>query len=57
MKKIFSVLLMSVMLLVMGASVASCSSDSDDDGTISERRMESYVTGYKWYLDNNERSE
>ena len=57
MKKIFSFLLMSAMLLVMGASVASCSSDNDDDGTISERRVESYVTGYKWYLDNNERSE
>lgn len=57
MKKIFSFLLMSAMLLVMGASVASCSSDGDDGGTISERRVENYVTGYKWYLDNNKRSE
>lgn len=57
MKKIFSFLFMSAMLLVMGASVASCSSDGDDDGTISERRMENYVAGYKWYLDNNKRSE
>lgn len=57
MKKIFSFLLMSAMLLVMGASVASCSSGDDDDGTISERRVENYVTGYKWYLDNSERSE
>ena len=57
MKKIFSFLLMSAMLLAMGASVASCSSDGDDDGTISERRVENYVTGYKWYLDNNKRSE
>lgn len=57
MKKIFSFLFMSAMLLAMGANVASCSSDSDDDGTISERRVENYVTGYKWYLDNNKRSE
>lgn len=57
MKKIFSFLLMSAMLLAMGANVASCSSDGDDDGTISERRVENYVAGYKWYLDNNKRSE
>lgn len=56
MKKIFSFLLMSAMLLAMGASVASCSSD-DGDGTISEQSVEKYVTGYKWYLDNNKRSE
>lgn len=57
MKKIFSFLLMSAMLLAMGASVASCSSGDDDGGTISERRVENYVVGYKWYLDNNKRSE
>lgn len=57
MKKIFSFLLMTAMLLAVGASVASCSSDGDDDGTISERRVENYVAGYKWYLDNNKRSE
>ena len=57
MKKIFSFLLMSAMLLTMGASVASCSSGDDDGDTISEQRVENYVTGYKWYLDNNERSE
>lgn len=57
MKKIFSFLFMSAMLLAMGANVASCSSDGDDDGTISERRVENYVAGYKWYLDNNKRSE
>ena len=56
MKKIFSFLLMSAMLLAMGASVASCSSD-DGDGTISEQSVEKYVTGYKWNLDNNKRSE
>ena len=57
MKKIFVFLLMSAMLLAIGASVASCSSGDDDDGTISERRVENYVAGYKWYLDNNKRSE
>lgn len=56
MKKIFSFLLMADMLLAVGASVTSCSGE-DDDGTISERRVENYVAGYKWYLDNNERSE
>lgn len=45
------------MILVMSASVASCSSDDEDDGIINEQRVEKYITGYKWYLDNNERSE
>lgn len=57
MKKIFSFLLMSAMLLAVGASVASCSSDDEDDGIISEKRVEKYITGYKWYKDHNERSE
>ena len=57
MKKIFSFLLMSAMLLAMGVSVASCSSDDEGDDIISERRVENYVAGYKWYLDNNKRSE
>ena len=58
MKKIFSFLLMAAMLLAVGASVTSCSSDDDDaDGTFSERRVEKYVVGYKWYLDRNKRSE
>lgn len=57
MKKIFSFMLMAVMLIAMGASVASCSSDDGGDGTISEQSVEKYVTGYKWYLDNNKRSE
>lgn len=57
MKKIFSFLLMSAMLLAMGASVASCSSDDEDDGIISERRVEKYVTGYKWYLDSKKKTE
>ena len=57
MKKIFSFLLMSAMMLAVGASVASCSSDDEDDGIINEQRVEGYVAGYTWYLDNKERSE
>lgn len=56
MKKIFSFLLTAAMLLAMGASVTSCSSD-DDNSTFSEKRVEKYVTGYKWYLDNNKHNE
>lgn len=56
MKKIFSFLLMSAMLLAVGASVASCS-DDENDGIISERRVEKYVTGYKWYLDGKKKTE
>ena len=57
MKKIFSYLLMSAMLLAVGVSVASCSSGDDDGGTISERRVEKYITGYKWYLDGKKKTE
>lgn len=57
MKKIFSFLLMSAMLLAVGASVASCSDDDEDDGIISEQRVEKYVTGYKWYLDSKKKTE
>ena len=45
MKKIFSFLLMSAMLLAVGASVVSCSSDDEDDGIINEQRVERYVAG------------
>lgn len=57
MKKIFSFLLMSAMLLAVGASVASCSDDDEGDGIISEQRVEKYVTGYKWYLDSKKKTE
>ena len=57
MKKIFSFLLMSAMLLAVGASVASCSSDDEGDGIISEKRVERYVTGHKWYLDSKKKGE
>ena len=57
MKKIFRFLLMSAMLLAVGASVASCSSDDDGGGIISEKRVERYVTGYKWYLDGKKKTE
>lgn len=51
MKKIFSFLLMSAMLLAVGASVASCSDDDENDGIIYEKQVERYVTGYTWNLD------
>ena len=51
MKKIFSFLLMSAMLLAVGASVVSCSSDDEGDGIFSEKRVEKYVTGYTWHLE------
>ena len=51
MKKIFSFLLMSAILLAVGASVVSCSSDDEGDGIISEKRVEKYVTGYTWHLE------
>ena len=51
MKKIFSFLLMSAMLLAMGMSVTSCSSNDEDDGIINEKRVERYITGYTWHLD------
>ena len=51
MKKIFSFLLMSAMLLAVGASVVSCSSDDEGGGIISEQRVEKYVTGYTWHLE------
>ena len=57
MKKIFSFLLMPAMLLAVGASVVSCSSDDEDGGIISERRVERYITGYKWYLDSKKKTE
>lgn len=56
MKKIFRMLLLLTMMTTACVSVSSCSSD-DTDGTFSERSVEEYVTGYKWYLDNNKRSE
>ena len=57
MKKLCSFLLMSAMLLAVGASVVSCSSDAEGDGIISEKRVEKYVTGYKWYLDGKKKTE
>lgn len=56
MKRIFRMMLLLTMMTTACVSVSSCSSD-DTDGTFSERSVEEYVTGYKWYLDNNKRSE
>ena len=57
MKKILSIGLVAVAMMAAGMSMSSCSSDDGDDGTLNERRVEDYITGYKWYLDHNERSE
>lgn len=56
MKKTFRMMLLLAMMMAACVSMGSCSSD-DADGTFSEKRVEEYVTGYKWYLDNNKRSE
>lgn len=56
MKKIFRMMLLLTMMTAACVSMGSCSSD-DADGTFSEKRVEEYITGYKWYLDNNKRSE
>lgn len=50
-------MLLLAMMTAACVSMGSCSSDDDDDGTFSEKRVEEYITGYKWYLDNNKRSE
>ena len=56
MKKIFRMMLLLTTMMAACVSMGSCSSDDDDD-TFSEKRVEEYITGYKWYLDNNKRSE
>lgn len=55
MKKIFRMTMMAAMMAAACVSMGSCSGD-DADGTFSEQQVEEYITGYKWYLDNNERS-
>lgn len=55
MKKIFRMTMLLAMMAAACVSMGSCSSD-DADGTFSEQQVEEYITGYKWYLDNNERS-
>ena len=51
MKKSIKMTMLLAMLLAIGTSVTSCSSDDEDGGIISERRVEKYVTGYTWHLD------
>lgn len=55
MKKTFRMMLLLAMMMAACVSMGSCS--GDDDGTFSEKRVEKYVTGYKWYLDNNKHNE
>ena len=57
MKKSMKMLMLLAMLLAIGASVASCSSDDEDDGIISEQRVEKYITGYTWYPDYKKQPE
>lgn len=58
MKKIFSFLLMAVMLLAMGASVASCSSDDDGNGDKQDNNKEisSFLEGKEWFLGEGGRT-
>lgn len=55
MKTIFRMTMLLAIMAAACVSMGSCSSD-DGDGTFSEQQVEEYITGYKWYLDNNERS-
>ena len=57
MKKSIKMMMLLAMILVLGASVASCSSDDEDDGIISEQRVEKYITGYTWYPDYKKQPE
>lgn len=57
MKKTFRMMLLLAMMTAACVSMGSCSSDDDGDGTYSEKYVENYITGYKWYKDNNKRSE
>ena len=54
MKKSIKMTMLLAMLLAIGTSVTSCSSDDEDDGIISEQRVEKYITGYTWHLDFKE---
>lgn len=57
MKKLFRMTMLLAIMMAACVSMGSCSSDDDADGTFSEQRVENYITGYKWYLDSNKRSE
>ena len=57
MKNYIRTMLLLAMMAAACVSMGSCSSDDDADGTFSEKCVEEYVTDYKWYLDNNKRSE
>ena len=57
MKKSIKMTMLLAMLLAIGTSVTSCSSDDEDDGIISEQRVEKYITGYTWYPDYKKQPE
>lgn len=56
MKKIFSFLLMAVMLLAMGTSVASCSSNDDGDKQDNNKEISDFLEGKEWFLGEGGRT-
>ena len=56
MKKIYGFLLMAVMLIVMGASVASCSSDDDGDKQDNNKEISEFLQGKEWFLGEGGRA-
>ena len=56
MKKIFRFLLMAAMLLAMGASVVSCSSDDDGDKQDNNKEISEFLQGKEWFLGEGGRA-
>lgn len=57
MKKFFSFLLMATMLLAVGASVTSCSSEGDaDDVKDNSKEVAEFLEGKEWYLGDGGRT-
>ena len=56
MKKIFGFLLMAVMLLAVGASVASCSSDDDDYKQDKSKEISDFIESKEWFFGDGGRA-
>ena len=56
MKKIFGFLLMAVMLLAVGASVTSCSSDDDDYKQDNSKEISDFIESKEWFLGDGGRA-
>lgn len=57
-KKIIRWLMAAVCVVGMNVGFTACSSDGgDENSSFSEKSVENYVVGYKWYLDGNTHSE